>query len=175
MPKLLVVPQDVVRMMDDEGIPLSTLGDIDRMSDALSAHDMAEIHLAHKAFPFEFDQSLQIEPARSPLVELAEVKAHEELYHRVNERIQTLKLQDESSTERFTPVYTLNPVDETLWVVVLQRQGSPEGDPYQALLSANRGFFDSLMAQALHLHPFERVCSTNLFTYYVGALPVKAA
>ncbi len=175
MPKLLVVPHDVIRMMNDEGIPLSTLGDIDRMSDALSAHDMAEIHLAHKAFPFEFDQSLQITPAQSPLVALADIKMHDGLYHRVNERIQTLKLQEESSAERFTPAYMLNPVDETLWVAVLQRQDSPEGDPYRALLSANRAFFDALMAQALHLHPFERVCSTNLFTYYVGSLPAKAA
>jgi len=175
MVRLLVVPEAIMTMLIREGIPYSILKDVESMSGALSVHDMAEIHMAQKQFPFEFDQSLEIQFARSPLVELAESSESRTLYERLNERIETLTLRESAERESFTPVYTLYPVDETLWVAVLQRQDSREGDPHRELLSSNHAFFDALMAQTLHLHSFERVCSTNLFTYYLKALPAQAA
>lgn len=175
MARLLVVPEDIMSMMVQEGLPYSLLHDCERMSTALSAHDMAEIHLAQKAFPFEFDVDLDITMARSPLVELAEDPNCASLYERVSRRVATLTLREETNPADFTPVYTLYPVDETLWVAVLQRQDSHDGDPHRVRLSSNQAFFDAMMAQALHHHSFERVCRTNLFTYYLGSLDNKVA
>jgi hypothetical protein len=162
-------------MMEAEGISLKVLGDIDQMARLLSAHDMADIHLALQGFSFSFDSELQIELAQSPLTRLSASETHESVHYRVNERVQSQTLRQQAEGKNFTPVYTLNPVDENLWVAVQQRLHNQTADPSQLLLSSNQAFFDDLIAQALHCLPFEQVCKTNLFTYYLGTLPVKAA
>ena len=175
MPVLYVVPHDIVEMMNNEGISLKVLSDLDQLAQALSAHDMAEIHLAQTEFPFRFDPSLAIELGQSPVKQLALNGKHEELHYRVTGRVNSLKLTQQATAEKFTPVYTLNIVDENTWVAVQQRQHTQSADPVRLLRSLNQAFFDSLIAQALQTQSFEEVCKTNLFTYFLESYTPKAA
>lgn len=170
MPVLTVVPQVVYDMMRDEGISLSKLNDVNYIAEYLSAADIADIHQALSDFPFAFSPELGITMADSPLALLAAQDSHNDLYYRVNGRIENNSIRRESAAEQLPQVFTLNPVEENLWVAVQQRLQKEPGDPSRHLLKANRAFFDSMINQAVHTMPFERMCSTNLFTYYLGSL-----
>jgi hypothetical protein len=171
MPTLYVVSPNTVAMMEAEGQSLKALADLDTMVQQLSPLDLAEMELALKAFPFQFDAQLGIELASPPLARLAASGNHEALMARVNERVETETLKESVTGEKFTPVYTLNPVDENTWVAVQQRLHDSGTDPSNSLLSSNQGFFDALIAQALHKHSFEKVCASNIFRHYLGSLP----
>lgn len=174
MTMMVVAPQELVTMLRERGIDLRILRDIGDMRDVLSVHDMAEMHLSRQDFPFAFDKDLGIMLVDSPLGMLAEEKDDESMYNRVNERIETLKLR-RMAEESKTSVCTLYSVDETLWVAALQRQPCGKVDPDKAVVRQNHRFFDDMMNLSLHNHPFERVCSTNLFTYYLRSMPKLAA
>jgi hypothetical protein len=166
----MVIPHDVAVMMKEEGISFSRLGDINYIAEHLSAVDIADIHQALSDFPFAFSPELGITLADSPLAALAAEESLQDLHYRVNGRIETNSMRRGSDAEKLPHVFTLNPVEENLWVAVQQRLHKEPGDPSRLLLKSNRGFFDSLIGQALHTMPFERMCSTNLFTYYLGSL-----
>ena len=170
MPVLMVIPHDVAVMMKDEGISFSQLGDINYMAEHLSANDIADIHQALSDFPFAFSPELEITLADSPLMQLATDESRQDLHYRVEGRIESNSLRRGTGAEQLAQVFTLNPVEENLWVAVQQRLHKEPGDPSRLLLKSNRGFFDSLIGQALHNMPFERMSSTNLFTYYLGSL-----
>jgi hypothetical protein len=170
MPILTVVPQDVFDLMQNEGIELSKLNDVNYMAEHLAASDIADIHHALKAFPFQFSDELEIQLSQSPFARLALDEKYADLYYRVNGRIETTALRNEAEAKQNVFSYTLYPVEENLWVAVQQRLHNEPGDPNRLLLKANTGFFDAVIEQALHTQSFERVCSTNLFTYYLGSL-----
>lgn len=170
MPKLMVITNDVKVMMDNEGLPLHKLDDINYMAKYLSVTDLADIHTSLEDFPFKFDADLGIELADSPLAGLAADTSHEDLYNRVKGRVETNSLRDSSGVNDSTVSFTLHPTGENLWVAVQQRLHTEPGDPNRLLLKANTEFFDSLIGQVLHTQSFESVCSTNLFTNYLGSL-----
>lgn len=176
MPKLLVMPHDVFTMLQQSGVEFSCLDDVNYMSENLAASDMADIHIAMETFPFEFSPELEIHRAKSPLATLTQACTEspnneklQDLLYRVKGRITTISLRN-ANEEGCVLSYELYPVNETLWVAVQQRLRKESGDPSRLLLRANNALFDGMIAQALHTHPFERVCATNLFTYYLGSL-----
>jgi hypothetical protein len=173
MPVLYITTPETVAMLEAEGQSLKIVTNVDTMSQQLSPLGMAEMELAFKAFPFQFDAELGIELAPPPLARLAVSGEHESLMTRVSERVETEKLKETAAGEKFTPVYTLNPVDENTWVAVQQRLHDSGTDPSNRLLSSNQGFFDELIAQALHVHSFEKVSASNIFRYYLGSLPQR--
>lgn len=160
-------------MLEAEGLSLKTLADTDTMAQQLSPLDLAEMERAFHAFPFKMDADLGIELAPPPLQRLAVSGEHEDVMSRVRERVETEKLKESVDGGKFTPVYTLNPVDENTWVAVQQRLHDSGTDPSNSLLSSNQGFFDSLIAQALHAHSFEKVSASNIFRYYLESLPQR--
>lgn len=170
MPKLMVIPVDVKNMMDDEGLPLCKLDDINYMAKYLSVTDLADIHASLADFPFQFDAALGIELADSPFALLAQESSHEVLYNRVKGRIESNSLRAGSDRSEFTQSFALYPTGENLWVAVQQRLHTEPGDPERLLLKINHEFFDALIGQVLHTQSFETVCSTNLFTNYLGSL-----
>jgi hypothetical protein len=178
MPSLLVIPAAVYSTLQDSGLGLSKLKDFNYMEKNMSASDLADIHVAQLKFPFTFSPELGIVMAQSPLDQLAirlseegpDAQLHQDLYYRVNGRIQTCMLRSGGNAANTVYEYSLHAVDENLWVAVQQRLRDEPSDPGRLLLRANSSFFDELIAQALHTLPFERVCSTNLFTYYLGSL-----
>lgn len=171
MPTIQVVPHELVEALEAERLPLSVLGDIEHMAEVMSVDDLAGCQLARMDFPFTFDAELEISLASSVLNDLSHTTVHENLHNRVEERVQTLQLQQVADASTIVPQYTLYPVDESLWVAAQQRLRVTDGDPGRQLLSCNQGFFDTLIAQALHTHSFESVCKTNLFTHYIQSLP----
>lgn len=172
MPKLIVVPHDVADMMRAEGISFKILFDAEQMSHELSANDMADIHIATESFPFRFSEVLDIQCGLTPLQQLSIHDKLSDVYNRVKESVDTQALRSVDS-DAFVSSYTLNTVDETMWVAVLQRQDRQAGDPGKQLLSSNHSFFDGLIAQVLHVFSFEKLCTTNLFTYFMGSLSPK--
>lgn len=173
MSRLYVLPANVVSVLQEAGHSLTCLNDVNKMVEVLSAHDMAEIHLAMKRFPFEFDKELEITFGELPLNRLSQEEVHEHLFNRVETRVTTQMLRDETSGGVGLPEYTLYCVDETLWVAVQQRLYNAERDPSRLLLSLNRGFFDALIAQKLFTQSIEEISSTNLFTYFLESLPAE--
>lgn len=169
MPILHVLPATVADLLEAERVSLKILADIEAMASELSAQDLAEIHMAQQNFPFNFND-VGIVLAASPATRLLQTAQHEALHARVTERIATLQLQAQANPRKLVPSYTLNPVDENVWVAVQQRLDLTGRDPNRQLLSSNRAFFDALIAQLLHTHTFEQVCSTSLFTCYLGSL-----
>lgn len=170
MPNLLVVPHEVFVMLQDGGVNLAKLNDINYMAEHLSASDIADIHSAQVAFPFAFDQTLNINMLRSPLTDLQTNEKYQDLYYRVNGRIETNSIREGSGVSQNAHVFSLYPVEENLWIVVQEKMHNVVGDPSRLLLKANQNFFDSMIAQCLHTLSFEEVCSTDLFTYYLGSL-----
>lgn len=170
MPKLMVITHDVKVMMDNEGLPLSKLDDINYMAKYLSVADLADIHTSLENFPFQFDPELGIELADSPLALLAVDNSHEDLHYRVKARVETNSLRNSSDREGVIPSFSLIPTGENLWVAVQQRLHTEPGDPNRLLLKTNTEFLDTLIGQVLHTQSFESVCSTNLFTNYLGSL-----
>lgn len=171
MPVLYIASSNTVAMLEAEGVSLKVLANTNAMSQQLSPLDIAEMEQAFKAFPFQFGAELGIELATPPLQRLAATGEHEPLVARVKERVETEKLKETVAGEKFTPVYTLNPVDENTWVAVQQRLHDSGTDPTNRLLSSNQDFLDALIAQALHTRSFTKVTASNLFRYYLGALP----
>jgi len=174
MPKLFVVPRDVVDMLKAERIPLSILNDPAKMAAQLSAHDIADIHFAMERFPFVFDATLGIQLAATPFQQLSSHDEFAAVYNRVKECVDTEALKALDG-DAFVTSYTLNPVDEALWVAVLQRQDRQAGDPGKQLLTSNHSFFDGVIAQVLHKFSFEKMCATNLFTYFLGSVTAQPA
>lgn len=168
MPDIYVVPHDVYEMMGQLDIPLKTLGDHDELVKVLSANDIADISIAQSEFPFTFSDELEIRVAKSPLLLLSLSDKYESIKQRVKDIVANKRLRSDNVEK--TPVYVLYPVDEKIWVAVLQRQHTENADPGSHLLSTNHAFFDSMMANVLHTRPFEKVCNTNLFTYFLGSL-----
>jgi len=178
MPALLVIPEDTFVVMREASLNLAGLCDINYMSKHLSASDLADIHIALHEFPFVFSSELGFEKAKSPLDQLAQIMNEEskdsiklqDLYNRVNGRIDSYMLNKSLNADNSVYQYSLQVINENLWVAVQQRLRDKPSDPSRLLLRANASFFDDMMAQALHSIPFNRVCSTNLFTYYLGSL-----
>lgn len=170
MPCLAVVPHDVIVMMQNEGFCLSRLDDADYMAEHLAVSDLADIHFAQAAFPFQFSPELRIELLPSPLATLSVMEKHSDLYYRLNGRIETCSLQKADGPSDCLLSHTLYPVGENLWVAAQQRLPRESGDPSRLLLRANHAFFDAMVAQVLHTFSFENMCKTNLFTYYLGSL-----
>ena len=164
---LYVIPQEVVDSMEAEHIPLKAITDIDRLARYCSVHDIVDIHNATNQFPFQFDAELDISIAPSPVSLLGMSDKHERMYNRVNERIETARLRGE--VDDHVPTYTFQALDGNTWVAVRQRQHTPLGDPKLQLLSSNHVFFEDMIAQVLHTLAFETMCTTNLFTYYLGS------
>lgn len=175
MIKLQVVPQDVLEMMQAEGIPLTIFHNINDVVQNLSVHDMADIHTATVGFPYTFDPVLDIRLVASPTVQMAsDDECDENIRYRVEERIASRVFKNQAQAGLPTK-YTLNPVDENLWVVVQQRLHGQASDPNLKESSTNQVFFESLIAQVLHILPFEKVCTTNLFSQYLLSLNARAA
>lgn len=170
MPRLIVVPHDVVAMMQNEGICLSKLDDPDYMAEHLAISDLADIHFAQAAFPFQFAPELEIQMLPSPLAALATSEKHAEVHYRLNGRIETCSLRNTGVSSEYLLGHSLYPVGENLWVAVQQRLPRESGDPSRLLLKANHALFDGMVAQVLHTFSFEKMCRTNLFTYYLGSL-----
>lgn len=169
MTKLYVVPHDVMAILQAEDIPVSVFKDVRELIKRLSASDIADIHQAMLAFPFHFDPEVNLTLALSPAAVLLSEEQHTSLHYRVKERVDSYALQP-TTEESYYPSYTLNPVDENVWVAVVQRHHTDGSDPGRQLLVNNRSFFDGLIAQVLHTLSFEKMCATNLFTYYLGSL-----
>lgn len=172
----MVLPQSMVTTWQEENTPLSQLATLDRLISEVSPQELVDLHRARERFPFTFDAELRVYIARSPLDELHDSGKQPYLYDRALQRLETQRLTSPNKdTDPEKPdaisVYTLYPVNESLWVAAEQRLCDYTGDPHRASLSANRAFFDALIAQALHTLSFERVCAANLFTYYLKALP----
>lgn len=166
---LYVAPQEVVDILEAEGIPLKVLRDTEELAKHCSVQDLTDLQLAHERFPFEFDPVLEITQALSPRDRLEKTRDKDDpLLYRVEESVTTAKLKEAKHPVEFTPVYTLNIVDENTWVAVQQRLHTPSADP-NLLLSSNQAFFDALITQVLHTLSFEELCATNLFAYYLGA------
>ena len=172
------MPDDTFTMLQEAGLGLSKLKDINYMAKNLSVIDLADIHVALQEFPFSFSQELGISKAPSPLDQLAGVLSSagpeadllQDLYNRVNGRIETYQLRKGENLTVPVHQYRLHAVDENLWVAVQQRLRDEPSDPSRLLLRANSSFFDDMIAQVLHTSSFDRMCSTNLFTYYLGSL-----
>jgi len=175
MPDIYVLPSETAAALDDEGLSVVLLKDADLIARQLSAPDVALIEMACRAYPFEFEDGLDVQTALTPLARLRESGRHEAFAERVEGCMENLRLQSIETDNKFTPVYTLNCVDENTWVAVQQRLHESSTDPSKLLLSSNRAYFDALIDQALHRHSFEKVCSGDLFRYYLGALPAPAA
>lgn len=175
MPDIYVVPSETAAILEAEGLPLSILNDVEAMVQKLTAPDLARIELAFRAFPFEFGIELDVQLALTPLTRMRESGQHAAFIERVEGRIEQLRLNLEADGVNFTPVYTLNPVDENVWVAMQQRLHQSGSDPSSQLLSSNQAFFDALIDQSLQLHSFKTVSGSNLFRYYLGSLPAKAA
>jgi len=173
MPQVLVISDDTYRSLKDEGVSLQELRSINRMTKVLSADDLADIELGIRYFPFSFDRELDVQLVPSPLKQLLD---DEPLKDRVQQRVETLQLRYDTDFQMgdavTIPVYSLDVVDETFWVVVWQRSRHEEGDPDNMQLSYNRAFFDAMIAQVLHTFSFERMSRTNLFSYYLKSLPL---
>lgn len=182
MPHLLVVPEDTFETLQAFGHSLSKLEDVNYMVENISASDLADIHVAHVDFPYELPAELGIGKAPTPLEFLAKAMddpttntdSLQNLYNRVNGLVQTRLLKVADKSVNSVCEYVLHPVNENLWVAVQQRLRHEASDPSRVLLRANESFFDSMIAQALQLFKFEQVCSSNLFTYYLGSLAAKA-
>lgn len=169
MTRLYVVPHDVMAMMHDAQIPIRAVCDLSLMVQHLSVNDMMDIYLAMQQFPFQFCEELDLRVGLNPYeLLMVDGNVHPTVYNRLKERVDTQALQPQEETG--VPSYTLNPVDENVWVAVVQRHHTEEGDPGRQLLSANQSFFDGLIANVLHTLSFEKLCTTNLFTHYLGSL-----
>lgn len=170
MPKMLIVPDDIMTTLRDEQIPLSVLSSPEKLAAALSVHDMACICLAHEAFPFTFEASLDISLTQHPLTPLLDDSRWADKYRQVLERKSTLSLESKAYTGPFVPHYHLNPVDETLWVAVMRRHDWSEGDREKVLYRTNNVFFNALIMHLLHTQSFEDICRTSLFNHYLQSL-----
>lgn len=174
MTTLHVIPAAVHRMLEADGIALSCLRTQSDMVEALSTTDMAEITLAQRQFPYAFDKASGIELPLTPHARLSTIAEYTELCDRLSARLESLELDATVRDDTIVSHYVLYPVDESLWVAVEQRVHANECDPNE--MTAHRSsFLSAMMANALHTRRFEDVCATNLFTYYLGSLPVAAA
>lgn len=177
MPKLHVVAQDTLDHLLREGVDLRVLASPKDIVATLSASDVANCVVAHRHFPYTFDSVLSIEVSSDLYQTLNagdDAEQYERFLSRVESRVETTLLAQQASASQGEMwdyyIYTLHPVDDNLWVVGAQRC-SQEGDDLQRLgLKKNQAFFDSMIAQSLHLLPFETVSSTNLFAYYLKSI-----
>lgn len=176
MAKLFVVPSDIAALLEGENRSLALLNDAEQIAQHLSANDIAEIHTATIQFPFEFDRNLDIQLAPSPLHTLMAQpgEKYQRLIERVQQRLDLAKLTTKVEAVE-TPRYSLNVVDGTLWVAVLQRQCNEEGNLDEMRVSQNQSFFSGLIAQVLHTLPFEAMCASNLFALYLKTLRTAPA
>lgn len=180
MPSLIVIPESTFEAIRVSGVELPKLDDVYHMAEHVSASDLADIHVAQKAFPFAFNNQLGIKLLPSPLETLALACEEEgtdsvkDLYTRVNGRYQAHLLKNQGSDNNIVYEYALHVVSENLWVAVQQRLRNETSDPSRLLLRANESFLESLIAQSLHSFKFEEVSSSKIFTYYLGSLKSAA-
>lgn len=177
MPKLHVVSQDTLDHMIAEGIDLRGLESPKDIVSLLSAADVAESVVARLKFTYSFDAVLNIgvaSPLSTVLKDSEDTEQYERFLSRVESRVETTLLADKASASQGEMwngyIYTLHPVDDTLWVVGAQRCSQTCDDPQRLGLQKNQAFFDSVIAQSLHQLPFETVSSTNLFAYYLKSI-----
>lgn len=169
MTTLVVVPQDVVAVIEGQGLSFDIFKDTNNMLQYLSAADIADIVIASNDFPFEYGSMFTIDMERNLQAYLQD-NENTDKARRINSRLETARLSYAEQVDDHVPSYQLYCVDEKLWVAVQQKQHIEDCDPRQLLLKANRDFFDSLIGQALHTQSFEGVCSTNLFHDYLTSL-----
>lgn len=177
MPKMYVVSQDTLDFMLNDGIDLRGLTTPNSIVPLLSANDLAECEIATSQFPYHFDKVLDIEIMPAPTTTLRgseDAVQYERILSRVQSRRETTLLAQQASDSQGEMwngyIYTLHPVDDHLWVVGAQRHSQEGNDPQRLGLQKNQAFFDSMIAQSLHLLPFETVSSTNLLAYYLKSL-----
>jgi hypothetical protein len=177
MPKFHVVSQETLDHMIEDGIDFRALEAPKDIVSLLSANDLAESVIAHSEFHYPFDKALDITIMPNVIDCLKgqdAVEQYERLLSRVMTRVETTLLADRASLVKSemcnTYIYTLHPVDDNLWVVGAQRHSQETNDPQRLGLKKNHAFFDALIAQSLHLLPFETVSSTNLLAYYLRSI-----
>lgn len=174
MTTLHVIPASVYRMLEADGIALSCLRTQSDLVATMSVTDLAEITLAQRRFPYDFDKATDIQLPMTPYARLACVAEYTELCDRLSARLESLELHEAARKTTLMSHYDLYPVDDSLWVAVEQRVHAEKHDPTEQMKRHN-DFFSAMMANALYTRRFEDVCATNLFTYYLGSLPVAAA
>lgn len=169
MPQLVVVPQEILTVLQGRRQSLDSFKDINYMLKHLSAADMADLVIASNDFAFEFDGLSIIDMEECVRAHIQQTEATD-LERRFQTRLDTARLKYTEQVNNFVPVYQLYCVDETLWVAVQQKQHIDGCDPKRLLLKANSAFFDDLIANTLHTQSFESVCATPLFTHYLNSL-----
>jgi hypothetical protein len=169
MTTLVVVPKDVAAVIEGQGLNFDLFKDTNSMLKYLSAADVADIVIASNDFPFDYGSMFTIDMEQN-LHAYLQANENADKARRIQSRLETAKLKFAEEVDSFVSSYQLYSVDEKLWVAVQQRQHIGDSDPKQLLLKANSGFFDSLIAQALHTTSFEKVCTTNLFNDYLNSL-----
>lgn len=169
MTTLHVIPEGIYDQLVSEGVDLSFLYKSECLSTHLSAHDIAQIQLATESFPFKFDPVLQINIAKCEVTEDGDSENSEQnMHYRVGEHLTQIRFELQSDKLERDATYRLKPIDADRWVAVQQRLHVQAGDPQP--VTSNRPFFEKLIAQALHVVPFETVCKTNLFSYYLDSI-----
>lgn len=176
MIRLAVLPKSVHDGMQDEGIDLSVLKDPQQALKQLSLHDLALIHRATAAFPFEFDPQLNIVLDTTVHARLVNGELEDDnAAVRLVSLVTSYELQDvKHDVDHSMSQYRLKPIDEHFWVAVQQRLHTEGRDPNLTLYSSNRAFFESIVSQVTHVMPFETVCKTRLFSNYLKSLPSTA-
>ena len=178
MIKLLIVPQDIMAAIEDQDISRSIFMSISKMIEALSMQDIAEIAYFHERQQFDTltnnvfggeqqTRPIEIHPPIKTLIDEYEDGRYSYQFEQALTRVRIKEVQDETV---YIPVYSLYPVEETLWVAAMQRQRHEEGDPRKVFLAENSAFYNALVAQLLMNHPLEKVATTEVFGNYLKSV-----
>lgn len=179
MTTLIVLPEHVFQQYMTDGVVFAKLCCVEYMKEVSSVNALADIQEAMQNFSIEFCPELDVTLADTPLASIAkriaengaDVDQWTEFYKRLEGRAANIELR-QGNKSALLRKYTLNPVDENLWVAVQQRLHDVTGDPGRLSIKVNSDFFDAVIAEATRSKPLEVVASTKVFTNYLESLRV---